>query len=37
MVEAVFALVALDVTVKVPPSLETDPESPVPEVAPAAT
>ena len=29
--------VAFEVTVKVPPSLETDPESPVPEVAPAAT
>jgi hypothetical protein len=33
----VFPLVALEVTVKVPPSLETEPEIPVPEVAPAAT
>ena len=37
IVEAVLAFVALDVTVKVPPSLDTEPEIPVPEVAPAAT
>ena len=37
IVLAVFASVALEVTVKVPPSELTDPERPLPLVAPVAT
>ena len=37
IVEAVFALVAFEVTVKVPPSELTEPLIPLPDVAPVAT
>ena len=36
-VDAVFAAVAFEVTVKVPPSAESDPERPLPETAPSPT
>ena len=37
MVEPVLALVALDVTVNVPPSEFTEPDKPLPDVAPCCT